>query len=145
MSSSAWAVLQIMTALLCAATAFGVMLTTTLVRGRLPVEHPQSPLFDIAHTDRTYQLASIIASIGAIASFKHNWGVFASFLGVAISFQLAEHFMLPRMRDAAIAGEALPFRGTRDRLELLQAACLALIFFKLGMPPLIMLANIYGL
>jgi len=145
MSPNAWAVLQIVTALLCAATAFGVMLTTMLVRGRLPVEHPQSPIFDIAHTDRTYQLASIIASIGAMASFQHSWGTFASFLGVAISFQIAEHFMLPRMREAASSGEELPYKGARDRLELLQTACLALIFFKLGMPPLITLANIYGL
>ena len=145
MSSSAWAVLQVVTALLCAATAFGVMLTTMLVRGRLPVDHPQSPIFDVAHTDRTYQLASIIASIGAMASFPHSWGTFASFLGVAISFQIAEHFMLPRMREAASSGEELPYKGARDRLELLQTACLALIFFKLGMPPLITLATIYGL
>lgn len=145
MSANAWTVLQIVIALLCAASAFGVVLTAMLVRGKLSVDNPQSAVFDVAHTDRVYLLASILASIGALSSFSHQWGVFASFVGVAVSFQIAEHWLLPKMRRAAEAGQALPMTGTRARLELLQAACLALIFFKLGMPPLITLANVYGL
>jgi hypothetical protein len=145
MSGNAWLILQIMIALLAAASAFGVLLSAMLMRGRLAVDHPQSAVFDIAHTDRSYQIASIIASIGAMASYPHSTGAFASFIGVAVSFQIAEHWMLPRMQEAAVTGSDLPFRGVRARLELLQAACLALLFFKLGMPPLITLANVYGL
>jgi hypothetical protein len=145
MSGNAWLILQIMISLLAAASAFGVLLSAMLMRGRLATDYPQSAVFDIAHTDRSYQIASIIASIGALASYQHSTGAFASFIGVAVSFQIAEHWMLPRMHEAAVTGSDMPFRGVRARLELLQVACLALLFFKLGMPPLITLANVYGL
>ncbi len=145
MPSAAWTVLQIVVALLCAASAFGVVLTTMLVRGKFPVAHAQAAAYDIAHTDRTYQLVTIIASIGAIAAFSFSWGTFAGFIAVAVSFQIAESFMLPSMRQAAERGEPMPYRGTRSRLELLQAAFLAVIFFKTSMPPLLTLASIYGL
>ena len=39
----------------------------------------------------------------------------------------------------------MPCRGVRARMELIQAAALALIFINLGIPPLVILANIYGL
>ncbi len=150
MPSAAWTVIQIVVALLCAASAFGVVLTTMLVRGKFatshfPISHAQAAAYDIAHTDRTYQLVTIIASIGAIAAFPFSWGTFAGFIAVAVSFQIAESFMLPSMRKAAESGEPMPYRGTRSRLELLQAAFLAVIFFKTSMPPLLTLASIYGL
>jgi hypothetical protein len=98
-----------------------------------------------AHTDRTYQLATILASIGALAAFPFSWGTFAGFIAVAVSFQIAENFMLPAMRRAAETGEEMPYKGTRSRLELLQAAFLAVIFFKTSMPPLLTLASVYGI
>jgi hypothetical protein len=145
MHPNAWTVIQIVVALLCAASAFGVVLTAMLVRGKFPVAHAQAAAYDVAHTDRTYQLATILASIGAIAAFPFSIGTFAGFIAVAVSFQIAESFMLPAMRRAAEAGEDMPYLGTRSRLELLQAAFLAMIFFKTSMPPLLTLASVYGI
>jgi hypothetical protein len=145
MSAAALTVLQITVSLLCAAAAFGVVLTTMLVRGKLPVGGSETAIYDIAHTDRTYQLATILASIGALAAFPFSWGTFAGFIAVAVSFQIAESFMLPAMRKAAETGGEMPYKGTRSRLELLQAAFLAVIFFKTSMPPLLTLASIYGI
>jgi hypothetical protein len=145
MAAASWTVLQITISLLCAAAAFGVVLTTMLVRGKLPVAHPDTAVYDIAHTDRTYQLATVLASIGALAAFPFSWGTFAGFIAVAVSFQIAESFMLPAMRKAAESGSEMPYKGTRSRLELLQAAFLAVIFFKTSMPPLLTLASVYGI
>ncbi len=145
MHPSAWIVTQMAMAMLCAAAAFGVLLSAMTMRGRLPVDHPQSAQFEILHSDRAYQLASILASAGAMASLMHNKGAFAGFLSVAISLQLAELWLIPRMREAAAAGLEIPYRGIRSRMELIQAAALALIFINLGLPPLVTLANIYGL
>jgi hypothetical protein len=144
MSSAAWSILQIVVAVLCAATAFGVLLTTMLVRTNQRFADQQGAQFDIAYTERTYSLASILASIGALASFQYSLGTFASFIGVAISFQIAEHWLLPSMRAAANAGEAMPMTGVRSRFELLQAACLIIIFSQVSMPPLFTLARVYG-
>jgi hypothetical protein len=145
MAAASWTVIQIVVSLLCAAAAFGVVLTTILVRGKAPTTSPEYALFDIAHTDRTYQLATILASIGALAAFPYSWGTFAGFIAVAVSFQIAESCMLPAMRKAAATGADMPYKGTRARLELLQAAFLAMIFFKTSMPPLLTLASIYGI
>ncbi len=145
MHPNAWLVLQMAAAMLCAAAAFGVLLSAMMLRGRLPVDHPHSALYEITHSDRAYQLASILASAGAMASLLHSKGAFAGFLGVAISLQLAEHWLIPRMRAAVAAGADLPYRGVRTRMELVQAAALGLIFVNLGIPPLVTLANIYGL
>jgi hypothetical protein len=145
MAAASLTVIQITVSLLCAAAAFGVVLTTMLVRGKLPIANPETAIYDIAHTDRTYQLATILASIGALAAFPFSWGTFAAFIAVAVSFQIAESFMLPAMRIAAETGGEMPYKGTRARLELLQAAFLAVIFFKISMPPLLTLASIYGI
>jgi len=145
MHSNAWMVLQVATAMLCAAAAFGVVLSAMMTRGRLVTEGPEVAAFEIAQTDRAYQLASMLASVGAMASMLHNKGAFAAFLGVAVSFQVAEHWLIPRMKAAAAAGADLPHLGARARLELIQAAALALIFVNLGIPPLATLANIHGL
>jgi hypothetical protein len=145
MAAASWTVIQIVISLLCAAAAFGVVLTAILVRGKVPMTNPESVLYDIAHTDRTYQLATILASVGALAAFPFSWGTFAGFIVVAVSFQIAESFMLPAMRRAAEIGGEMPYKGTRSRLELLQAAFLAMIFFKTSMPPLLTLASIYGI
>ncbi len=145
MHPNAWVVLQMATAMLCAAAAFGVLLSAMLMRGRLPAGHAQSALFEVMHSDRAYQLASILASAGAMASLMHNKGAFAGFLSVAISLQLAELWLIPRMREAVTAGLEMPYRGVRARMELVQTAALALIFINLGLPPLVILANVYGL
>jgi hypothetical protein len=144
MSPIAWSILQIIVAVLCAAAAFGVLLTTMLVRTNQRFADQQGAQFDVAYTERTYSLASIMASIGALASFQNSLGTFASFVGVAVSFQIAEHWLLPAMRAAAEAGESMPMVGVRSRFELLQAACLIVIFSQVSMPPLFTLARVYG-
>jgi hypothetical protein len=144
MSPAAWSILQIAVSVLCAAAAFGVLLSTMLVRTNQRFSSEQGAQFDVAYTERTYGLASILASIGALASFQHSLGTFASFVGVAISFQIAEHWLLPNMRAAADSGETMPMVGVRSRFELLQAACLIIIFSQVSMPPLFTLARVYG-
>lgn len=144
MSSAAWSILQIGVAVLCAAAAFGVLLTTMLVRTSPQFAQQQGAQFDIAYTERTYNLASILASIGALASFQVSLGTFASFIGVAVSFQIAEIWLLPNMRTAAEAGETMPMLAVRSRFELLQAACLIIIFSQSALPPLVTLARVYG-
>ena len=145
MHPNAWVVLQMATAMLCAAAAFGVLLSAMAMRVRLAVDHPQTALFEVMQSDRAYQLASILSSAGAMASLLHSKSAFAGFLGVAISLQMAEFWLIPRMKAAAAAGAEMPCRGVRARMELIQAAALALIFINLGIPPLVILANIYGL
>jgi hypothetical protein len=150
MSSNALGLIQILTGMLCAAAAFGVLLTTMLVRGnfqRLTNDGSDTfaARFDLLYTDRTYLLASIMASVGALASFRQNMGVFVMFVVIAVSFQIAEHWLLPKMRNAAAQGLALPMLATRARFELLQAACLLMVFGNLAMPPLITLVRVYGL
>lgn len=145
MHPNALIVAQITIAMLCAAAAFGVVLSAMALRGKLPARHPHTAAFDIAHTDRAYQLASILASIGAMASLGYSNGAFAAFLGVAASFQIAEHWLIPRLRAAAEAKGEAPRLGVRTRLELVAAMALAMIFVNLGIPPLVTLANIYGL
>jgi hypothetical protein len=156
MSPNAISVLQVLTGMLCSAAAFGVLLAMMLVRGNLkslayarsdgPTQSShETVVFDIIYTDKTYLLTSILASIGALSSFQQNKGVFVMFLGIAISFQIAEHWLLPPMREAAQKGLDIPFKGTRARFELLQAGCLIFAFGNLTMPPLITLVNIYGL
>lgn len=145
MHPSAWIVLQIAIAILCAASAFGVLLSAMMLRGRLPAHLPEALQYELAHSDRAYQLASIIASAGAMASMMHNKGAFAGFLGVAVSLQLAEHWLVPRMKAAVEMGADMPYRGVRTRMELVQTAALAMIFINLGIPPLVTLANVYGL
>jgi hypothetical protein len=156
MSSSSISLLQILTGMLCAGAAFGVLLSMMLVRGNLqhfafakpnilPQSSSDSALFDINYTDKTYLLTSILASIGALVSFKQNIGVFVMFVTIAVSFQIAEHWLLPRMRQAAQQGLDIPMKGTRARFELLQAACLLFVFINLTMPPLVTLVRIHGL
>jgi hypothetical protein len=155
MSHNAISLLQILTGMLCSGAAFGVLLSMMLVRGNLKIfayandglsqARHDTALFDILYTDKTYLLTSILASIGALSSFQQNKGVFVMFVGIAISFQIAEHWLLPRMRQAAQQGLDIPMRGTRARFELLQATCLLFVFGNLTMPPLVTLVNIYGL
>ena len=141
----AFGLLQILTGMLCAAAAFGVLLTTMLVRGNASKIEGLDARFDLVYTDRTYVLASILASVGALASLRQNFSIVLLFAVVALSFQIAEHWLLPKMRQALVAGEALPLIRTRARFELLQAACLLMAFCILAMPPLITLARVYGL
>jgi hypothetical protein len=138
-------VMQMLGAVLCAASAFGVLLTLMLVRGNTQAAGPEGAVYDIAFTDKTYLVASIIASIGALLSFRFSTGTFLAFLCVAISFQIAEHWLLPRLRAAAERGEALPLTGIRARFELVQIACLSMVFFNISMPPMMTLARVYGL
>jgi hypothetical protein len=144
-SPQAFSLLQILTGMLCAAAAFGALLTTMLVRGNARITEGLDARFDLAYTDRTYGLASILASIGALASLRQSLSLFILFAAVAVAFQIAEHWLLPRMQQALVAGEALPMMQTRARFELVQAACLLTAFCILAMPPLMTLARVYGL
>jgi hypothetical protein len=156
MSSNTASLFQIMSGMLCSAAAFGVLLSMMFVRGTVQRaansasgsnarSESDIALFDLLYTDKTYLLASIMASIGALCSFKLNIGVFAMFVIVAVSFQIAEHWLLPKMRLAAQQGQALPMVDTRRRFEFLQAMCLLLVFGNLAMPPLLILVRIHGL
>ncbi|MGL4636289.1 MAG: hypothetical protein ACRCWF_09930 [Beijerinckiaceae bacterium] len=143
--SNHFAVMQLLGSALCAAAAFGVLLTMMLVRGNTRAAGQEGAVYDIAFTDKTYLIASILASIGALLSYRFSVGTFAAFVCVAISFQIAEHWLIPRLQAAAERGDTLPLTGARARFELVQAACLALVFFNISMPPLIILARVYGL
>jgi len=145
MTGNATSLALILTGMLCASAAFGVLLTTMLVRGNLRLLEGQGAVSDMIYTDKTYSLTSILASIGAVVSLRHNIGVAVSFLGVAIAFQIAEHWLLPQMRMAAQSGQSLPLLPTRARFEFFQAVCLLLVFANLAMPPLITLVRVHGL
>jgi hypothetical protein len=139
------AILQIVTVMLCTAVAFGILLSTMLVRGRLHAIGKEGPLHDLAFTEKAYVAAAMFCAAGAIAAINMSWGSFALSLGVAASLQLADHILLPRMRAAQAAGEPLPHAGARARVELLAAACLMIIFWKTAVPPLVTLALTYGI
>jgi hypothetical protein len=145
MTGNATSLALILIGMLCASAAFGVLLTTMLVRGNLLHLEGQGSAPDLIYTDKTYLLASIMTSIGAVVSLRHNVGVAISFVGVAVAFQIAEHWLLPQMRKAAQAGQSLPLISTRARFELFQAICLLLVFANLAMPPLITLVRVHGL
>jgi hypothetical protein len=137
-------ILQIVGVMLCTAVALGLLLSTMLVRGRLHSIGAEGPLHDIAFTEKTYVAASVFCAVGAIAAINLSWGTFALFLSVAASLHVADQILVPPMRAAAAAGRAPPHTGTRARFELLAAACLFFIFWKTALPPLITLAQTYG-
>jgi hypothetical protein len=139
------AIIQLVTIMLCTAVAFGLLLSTIMVRGRLHAVGSEGPLHDIAFSEKVYVAAATFCAIGAVASIQVSWGTFALFLGVAASLHLADLKLLAPMRDAHIAGQPVPYTGTRARLELLAGSCLFFIFWKTAVPPLITLALIYGI
>lgn len=139
------ALLQILIAMLAAAAGFGVLLAMIMVRGQVQKIANGGVEADLAFTNKAYLLASIIASIGAVAAFPHSWSVFAMFLAIALTFQIADHWLIPRMRAAVQAGEDVPLVGTRTRFEILQAVALLAIFGVITMPRLATLARYYGL
>ncbi len=139
------AILQIVTVMLCTAVAFGILLSTMLVRGRLHAIGNEGPLHDLAFTEKAYLAAAVFCAAGAIAAINMSWGSFAMFLAIAISLQIADHMLLPRMRAAQASGEPLPHTATRARFEILAAACLIVIFWKTAVPPLVTLAVTYGI
>jgi hypothetical protein len=137
--------LQMTLVMMCAATAFGILLANMLVRGRLHGPRGDSALNDLAFTEKSYAAVSIILSVAAFAAISFSWGSFALFVSVAIALQIAEHWMLPSMRRAAESGTDLPYVATRLRFEVLLATCLMVAFWKTAMPPLMTLARVYGL
>jgi hypothetical protein len=139
------AILQIVTVLLCTAVAFGILLSTMLVRGRLHAIGSEGPLHDLAFTEKAYVAAAVFCAVGAIAAINMSWGSFALFLSVAGSLQLADHILLPRMRAGQAEGRAMPLTGARFRFEFLAAMCLMVIFWKTAVPPLVTLALTYGI
>ncbi|MGL5136418.1 MAG: hypothetical protein ACRC7G_01490 [Beijerinckiaceae bacterium] len=136
-------VLQITFGALCAATAFGLVLALHLLRGRLGFA--ADPRVDVVVSDRAYLAGSLLASVGAIMSLAGSFGVFIGFICVAVSFLIAEQFLIPKMRAAAEADAPLPMTATRSRFELLQAGLLLLLFTQISVPPLMTLARVYGL
>jgi hypothetical protein len=139
------AILQIMTVMLCAAAAFGVLLSTMLVRGRLHQIGAEGPLHDLAFSEKAYVAASVLCGVGAIAAVNFSWGSFAILLFVTIAFMIADQLLVPRMRRAIAEARPVPHTGARARFELLAAACLFMVFWKTAAPPLVMLARVYGL
>jgi hypothetical protein len=114
-------------------------------RGRLHQISAEAPLHDLAFTEKAYVAASLFCAVGAIAAINLSWGSFALFLSVAASLNIADQIMTPRMREAAVAGEAIPYIGTRQRFELLAAISLMFIFWRTAVPPLATLAQTYGI
>ena len=145
MSANAWSVLMMVTAAFAASASLGVLLTNMVARGALVAGGPDALRYDLNYTDRTYILASVLCSIGALAALKFSVATFGAFVMLALSLQVAEHMMLPRMREAADAGTEMPYQGTRTRFELLLFLGLAFIFGNLSFPPLVTLARVYGL
>jgi hypothetical protein len=140
-----FALIQILVAMLAAAAGFGVLLSMILVRGQVQRIADGGVEADLAFTNKAYLLASIIASIGAVAAYPHSTGAFAMFLSIALTFQIADHWLIPRMRAAAQAGQELPHLNTRVRFEVLQAMALLAIFGVIAMPRMATLARYYGL
>jgi hypothetical protein len=138
-------ILQIVSVMLFTSVAFGLLLSTMLVRGRLHSLGAEGPLHDVAFTERAHVAAALFCAAGAIASINLSWGTFAMFMGIAASLHLADQTIMPAMRRAAEAGAALPHAGTRARMEVLAGACLLFIFWKTAVPPLVALAMTYGI
>jgi hypothetical protein len=136
---------QVVVGAMCAAATFGMILTLIAARGKLIGAGDTGIVYDIAFTDRIYLIGSVLVSLGAIAVTPDRFGVFATLVGAAISLQIAEHFLLPRMKQAADAGQPVPFRGTRRRFELMIAITLMLVFTSLTLPPLQFIAARFGL
>jgi hypothetical protein len=139
------AITQIVTVMLCTAVAFGVLLSTMLVRGRLHALGDEGVLHDLAFTEKAYVIAATFCAVGALAAVNLSWGTFALFLLVAAALHLADQKILPSMREAEAAGAPLPYVGTRFRFELLAAASLFFIFWKTAVPPLVTLSVTYGI
>jgi hypothetical protein len=138
-------IIQILSVMLCTAVAFGLLLSTMLVRGRLHSLGAEGPLHDVAFTERAHVAAAMFCAVGAIASVNLSWGTFAMFLGVAASLHLMDQALVPAMRRAAEAGAPVPHAGARARVEIVASACLFLIFWKTAVPPLVTLAMTYGI
>jgi hypothetical protein len=139
------AIVQIISVMMCAAVAFGILLSIMLVRGKLHQVGTEGPLHDLAFTEKAYVAASTLCGMGAIAAIGVGWGTFVSFLTVAGSFMVADQMLVPPMRKAIAEGRPMPHAGTRARFELLAAVCLFVVFWKTAAPPLVMLARIYGI
>lgn len=138
-------IIQLVTIMLCTAVAFGILLSTMLVRGKLHGIGREGPLHDIAFTEKAYVSAAIFCGVGAIASINLSWGTFFLFLGIAGALQVADNSLLPPMRTAHEDGQPLPMTGTRARFELIATASLFFIFWKTAVPPLVTLALTYGI
>jgi hypothetical protein len=139
------AIIQLVSVMLCTAVAFGLLLSTMLVRGRLHSVGSEGLIHDLAFTEKTYVATSAFCAMGALASVSQSWGTFALFLAVAASLNLADQILLPPMRRAAAQGGEPPHVNTRARFELLASACLFFIFWKTAVPPLVILSQIYGI
>jgi hypothetical protein len=138
-------IVQIVTVLLCTAVAFGLLLSTMLVRGKLHAIGSEGPLHDIAFTEKAYVAASLFCGVGCLASLGLSWGTFAVFMSVGAAFMIADQYLVPRMRQAISAGRPVPLTGARARFELMAATSLFLVFWKTAVPPLVTLAMVYGI
>ncbi len=139
------AIFQLVSVMMCAAVAFGLLISTMLVRGKLHKVGQEGPLHDIAFTESAYVAAATMCALAAIASINISWGTFALCLSIAVSLMIADTILVPRMREAIAASREVPYTGTRLRFEVLAAASLFFVFWKTAVPPLLTLAQIYGL
>jgi hypothetical protein len=138
-------IVQLVTVMLCTSVAFGLLLSVMLVRGRLHALGGEGPLHDLAFTEKAYVAAASFCAVGAIAAINMSWGSFAMFLAIAVSLQMADNFLLPKMRAAEAECPADAHSGTRLRFEVLAAGCLFFLFWKTAVPPLVTLALTYGI
>jgi hypothetical protein len=138
-------ILQLVLMMLCAAVAFGLLISIMLVRGRLHTLGAEGPLHDIAFTEKAYVAAATFCAGGAVAALGLNWSSFAVFILVGAACLVADNFLLPGMRKAVNEQQAMPMTGTRARFELLAASCLFVLFWKTAVPPLVTLSLVYGI
>jgi hypothetical protein len=138
-------IIQLISVMLAAAVAFGIMLSLMMVRGKLHDIGIEGPLHDIAFTERAYVAAATLCGMGAIASIGVGWGAFAIFVTVGAAFLVADNNLVPPMRQAIAEGRPVPNAGARSRFELIAAICLFFVFWTTAAPPLVMLARVYGI
>jgi hypothetical protein len=138
-------ILLITLATLATAAALGVTLGVQIFRRAVRrFALPEGRLVDLAQTEQGYLLASALSSLAAFAAFRIDGVVFGVLLTVAASFLMAEHVILPRMREAAEAGGDAG-RDVRGTFEAIQSLTLLLAFFLLTLPPLATLARVWGI
>jgi hypothetical protein len=131
-------------ATLATAAALGVTIgIMALRRAVVRFALPEGRQVDIAQTEQGYLLASALASIAAFAAFRIDFMVFGVLLVVAAAFLMAEHVILPRLKEAAERGQPSA-RDVRGSFETIQSLTLLCAFLMLTLPPLATLARVWG-
>jgi hypothetical protein len=128
-------------ALLCTAAALGAVLVSWAMRRSRLLRSRTMHRHSIAMSRQVYLLASLLCSVGALLAFPVSWSIFLVLAGSAGSFLLAEHLLLPRLADR----ERTDLAGARSRFEMIQVVLLTVAFINQAVPPLVRLAQVYGI